>query len=106
MTSFVQECGRQCMPCSTNFPMALETIFNINFRFSQTNNFSQVGIWRWSSGAMVLGKLLVPGRPTNLVNSRPMAYCACSRSGWRVFGHFSLLLFSLFFLILWLTAQY
>ena len=30
----------------------------------------------WSSGAMVLGKLPVPGRPTNLDNSRTRAYCA------------------------------
>ena len=32
----------------------------------------------WSGGAMVLGKLPVPGRPTNLVIR---AYCACSRCG-------------------------
>ena len=34
-----------------------------------------------SGGAMVLGKLSVAGRPTNLVNSKPSAYCACSRCG-------------------------
>ena len=34
----------------------------------------------WSGGAKVLGKLSVPGRPTNLDNSRARAYCACS--GW------------------------
>ena len=28
---------------------------------------------------MVLGKLLVPGRPTNLDKSRARAYCICSR---------------------------
>ena len=28
---------------------------------------------------MVLGKLTVPVRPTNLDNSRARAYCACSR---------------------------
>ena len=33
---------------------------------------------------MVLGKLPVPGRPTNLDNSRARAYCALSR----LFGHF------------------
>ena len=38
--------------------------------------------------AMVLGKLLVPGRPTNLDNSRARAYCACSRCGGGLFGHF------------------
>ena len=37
---------------------------------------------------MVLGKLPVPGRPTNLDNSRTRAYCACSRCGRGWFGHF------------------
>ena len=40
-----------------------------------------------SGGAMVLGKLSVPRRPTNLDYSRARASCACSRCG-RVFGHF------------------
>ena len=31
---------------------------------------------------MVLGKLPVPGRRTNLDESRARAYCACSRCGW------------------------
>ena len=44
---------------------------------------------------MMLGKLPVPGRPTNLDYSRARAYCACSRCGWGgLFGHF----FSLSFL--------
>ena len=30
----------------------------------------------------------VSGRPTNLENSRAMAYCTCSRCGWGLFGHF------------------
>ena len=34
---------------------------------------------------MVLGKLPVPGCPTNLDYSRAKAYC-----GWGLFGHFSL----------------
>ena len=34
-----------------------------------------------SGGAMVLGKLPAPGRPTNLDYSRARAYCACSRYG-------------------------
>ena len=38
--------------------------------------------------AMVLGKLSVPRRPTNLDNSRARANCACSRCGWGLFGHF------------------
>ena len=35
-----------------------------------------------SDGAIVLSKLSVPGRPTNLDNIRARAYCACSRCGW------------------------
>ena len=37
---------------------------------------------------MVLSKLPVSGRPTNLDSSRARAYCACSRCGWGLFGHF------------------
>ena len=42
----------------------------------------------WSGGAKVLGKLPVPGRPTYLAYSRARAYCAFSRCGWGLFGHF------------------
>ena len=45
---------------------------------------------------MVLGKLPVPGRPTNLDNSRTRGYRACSRCGWGLFGHFFSHLSSLF----------
>ena len=44
--------------------------------------------WGWSGGAMELGKLPVPGSPTNLDDSRTRAYCACTRCGWGLFGHF------------------
>ena len=37
---------------------------------------------------MVLGKLSVPRRPLNLDYSRARAYCACSRCGRGLFGHF------------------
>ena len=37
---------------------------------------------------MVLGKLPVPRRPTNLGYSRARAYCACSRCEWGLFEHF------------------
>ena len=48
---------------------------------------------------MVLGKLPVPGRPTKLDFSRARAYCAFSRCGWVLFGHFFLSsIVSLFFL--------
>ena len=42
----------------------------------------------WLGGAKVLCKLSVPGRPTNLDYSRARAYCACSRCGRGMFGHF------------------
>ena len=42
----------------------------------------------WSGGAMVLGKPPVLGRPTNLDYSRARAYCAYSRCGLGLFGHF------------------
>ena len=51
---------------------------------------------------MVLGKLPVPGRPTNLEYSRAKAYCTCSRCRWRLFGHF----FSPLSPSLWETARY
>ena len=47
---------------------------------------------------MVLGKLIVPGRTTNMDYSRARAYCACSRCRWGLFGHFSSLLSFLVFL--------
>ena len=49
-------------------------------------------------GATVLGKFSVPGRPTNLENGRARAYCACSRCGSGMFGHF--------FSRLWEMARY
>ena len=56
----------------------------------------------WSDSAMVLGKLSVPGRPTDLDNSRARAYCDCNRCGWGLFGLF--LLSSI--ISLWETARY
>ena len=47
---------------------------------------------------MVLDKLPMPGRLTNLDESRTRAYCACSGCGWGLFGSlFSRLLFLFFF---------
>ena len=44
---------------------------------------------------MVLSKLPVPGRPTNLDYSRVRAFCACNRCGWglleKVFSRLSFL---------------
>ena len=45
---------------------------------------------------MVLGKLPVPGRATNLDKSRARAYCSCSRCGWGCVDIFSRLFFFLF----------
>ena len=60
-----------------------------------------------SGGVMVLDKLPVPGRPTFLDYSRARAYCAYSKCGWGLFGHFfSLCLFSLLSPSLWETARY
>ena len=47
---------------------------------------------------MVLGILPVPGRPAYLDKSRARAFCACSRCGWGLFGHFSLVYHFSFFL--------
>ena len=56
---------------------------------------------------MVLGKLPVPGRPTNMDKSRARAYCACSRCGWGCLDIFSLIyLFSFLSPSLWETARY
>ena len=56
---------------------------------------------------MVLGKLPVPGRPTNLDDGVARAYCACSRCGWWLFGHFSLVYhFSFLSPSLWETVRY
>ena len=41
-----------------------------------------------SGGVIVLGKLPAPGRPTNSDYSRARAYCAYSRCGRGLFGHF------------------
>ena len=62
---------------------------------------------RWSGGVIVLGKLSVHGLPTNLDISMARAYCACSRCGLGLFGHFFLSsIFSLFFLPLWEIGPY
>ena len=37
---------------------------------------------------MVLDKLPVSRRPTYLDKSRVRAYCACSKCGWGLLGHF------------------
>ena len=59
----------------------------ISFIIRQFFNFDSIRrivtslerISEWSDGAMVLGKLPVPGRPANLDNSRAWACCACCK---------------------------
>ena len=65
--------------------------------FKAPSCFSNKGRSGWS---MLLSKLSVPGRPTNLDKGRARAYCACSRCGrGGVFGLFFLsFIFSLCFL--------
>ena len=59
----------------------------------------QLHFRRRLGGAMELDKLSVSGRPTNLDYSRARPYCAYSRCGWGLFGHFFLSsIISLFFL--------
>ena len=53
--------------------------------FLLSSILSCIFLWGVSGGAMVLGKLLVPGRPTYLADSRARAYCACSGCGWGLF---------------------
>ena len=61
----------------------------------------------WSGGAMVLGKLPVPGRPTSLDKSRARAYCSCSSAGGGCLDIFTLIYpFSSLSPFLWETARY
>ena len=56
---------------------------------------------------MVLGELLVPGRPASLDYSRARAFCACRRCGWGVVWTFFLSsIVSLLSPSLWETARY
>ena len=50
---------------------------------------------------MVLGKLLVPGRLTNLNNSRARVYCVCSMCRWGCLNNF----FSLVYLFSLLSSS-
>ena len=59
---------------------------NMNLDLDNIADFKVSG--GWSGGAKVLGKHLVPGRPTSLGDSRARAYCASSRCGWGLFRHF------------------
>ena len=64
---------------------------------SYVKSLSQTCCGVWSGGAMVLGKLPVPGRPTSLNDCRARAYCVCNRCEWGLFGHFTLIYLFTFF---------
>ena len=75
-------------------------------RKRQTDSHRSAVVRGWSSGAMVLGKLSVLGHPTNLDNRMARAYCACSRCGLGLFGHFfSRLTFLFSFSLSWRWAD-
>ena len=57
-------------------------------------------------GSVVLGKLPMPGLPTNLVNSRARAHCTCSRCSGEVVWMFFFLLFVIFLLFLPLSRRW
>ena len=70
----------------SSFKCNIQYLYEILCVLALTGKLSeQVG---WSGGAMVLGKLPVPGRPTNFDYSRARTYCAYSRCGWGLLGHF------------------
>ena len=48
-------------------------------------NLIPVGVVGWCDGP---GLTSSAGASYNLDDSRARAYCACSRCGWRLFGHF------------------
>ena len=60
----------------------------------------------WCDGAMVLGKLPVPGLPTDLDNSRARVDCACNRCLLGCLDNFTLVCHFSLFLTLWETARY
>ena len=62
----------------------MESISHPAIQYTYFTEFSQ----GWSGGAMVLCKLPVPGRPSSMDYGRARAYCACSRCGRGLIGHF------------------
>ena len=77
--------------CGGHFLSRLSVLFfspPLGRRPDIDRNAGSTALSGWSGGAKVLGKLSVPGRPTSLDDSRARAYCACSRCGWGLFGHF------------------
>ena len=78
----------QTWPCRYNYVHLIQCNHTHNLKHLLVIALTSQYYWGWSGGAKVLGKLPVPGRPTNLAYSRARAYCAFSRCGWGLFGHF------------------
>ena len=68
--------------------------------------FSLVNRFCFGGGRVVLGKLPVPRRPTNLDCSRARACCTCSRNGWGCLDIFLSSIISSLSPSLWETARY
>ena len=63
--------------------------------------------WGWSGGAVVLGKLPVPGRPTVWITVGQGPTALAVGAGWGLFGIFTLIYpFSSLSPSLWETARY
>ena len=93
------------------FPGSVPTYLNMGKKIMCISGlpwqFQPMVLCRIWGGAMKLGKLPVPGHPTNLDNSRARPCCSFSRWGWRLFGHFFSHLSSLLLSpSLWETAWY
>ena len=77
-----------------NLASGIESSKKFSYNLLQNKeSFTKVLLSGIGVGAMMLGKLPVPGRPTNLDHSMARAYCACSSCGWGWLDIFSLLSF-------------
>ena len=87
------------------FPSEITPVFNTLYA---NNERAAGGVSIFvAGGAKVLGKLPVPGRPTNLDYSRARACCTCISCGLGLFGRFfSPILLSPLPPSLWETARY
>ena len=88
-------------------PMPLLQVSTYEWIRGQLLNLKRLIPGIGTGGWVVLSKLPVPGRPSNLADSRARAYCACSGCGWGCLDIFTLIyLFSPLSPSLWETARY
>ena len=62
--------------------------FQIMIHFNLILYIYHINAMGWSGGAMVLGKLPVPGRPTNWITVGQGPTALAAGAGWGLFGHF------------------